>query len=343
MENKDILPAALAITMAVTSCKVLPNKSPETINNQATPNTASVNTLQEIPSDEDSSVSSINYVEKEEQDEITPEELIVETDELGSFRTLWNNDLQMYTLAFDLSHQVEPGEKTLEDLKREGGSIALVTPFEAVVNCSGGANDKFYVDGVEWNLGNPAEDEDGEFVVKAGQEIKGIWEAGNDSAGLEIHFPQTGVFLEEYPRVVPLDIQTEQEQKEFTPQDFLVNLQELGTYKFAFDTNLNTYVLQIAQKHMVAEGSMDLEDVKREGGEFVFSLPWDITLNSIAGRISANGKELINGNPVVLKDGTIQVGEKGVYHIPANELIKVTYDAYNPNNGFQINIEWPQE
>ena len=71
MENKDILPAALAITMAVTSCKVLPNKSPETINNQTTPNTASVNTLQEIPSDEDSSVSSINYVEKEEQDEKT--------------------------------------------------------------------------------------------------------------------------------------------------------------------------------------------------------------------------------------------------------------------------------
>ncbi len=95
------------------------------------------------------------------------------------------------------------------------------------------------------------------------------------------------------PKRVLLDIQTEQEQKEFTPQDFLVNLQELGTYKFAFDTNLNTYAPQIAQKHMVAEGSMDLEDVKREGGEFVFSLPWDITLNSIAVVISANGKELI--------------------------------------------------
>lgn len=345
MENKDkLLPVTLALSLVLANCNTLPQKTQRSTPKESDPQISEVNSqTTELP-EADPAAAPVVYIEKEEvESEITPEVLIVKTDKLGTYRTLWNNDLQMYTLSFDLSHQVEPGEKTLEDLKKEGGSISLVTPFEAVVNCSGGANDKFYVDGEEWNLGNPAEDDEGEFVVEAGQEIKGVWEAGNDSAGLEIHFPKTGLFLEEYPRVVPLDIQTEQEQKEFTPQDFLINLQELGTYKFGFDTNLNKYVLPISQKHLVSEGSMDLEDVKREGGEFVFSLPWDITLNSITGKITANGKELINGNPVILEDGTIELGEYGVYHIPANELIRVIYEAYNPSNGFQIIIDWPKK
>ncbi len=57
-------------------------------------------------------------LKKKNKMKITPEELIVETDELGSFRTLWNNDLQMYTLAFDLSHQVKPGENSRRFKKR---------------------------------------------------------------------------------------------------------------------------------------------------------------------------------------------------------------------------------
>lgn len=336
MENKDkLLPIALSLTMLAASCKTLDQKSKVIVPDPLAPQTSQlINQPTELPK-EDPTTAPIAYVENEKESENTPENLQVDAGIFGVYRTYWNEDLQLYTLAFNKDHQVKPGEKTLEDLRKDGGSISLVTPYEVVVNCSGGANDKFYVDEDEWNLGNPAESEDGDFVVQAGQEIKGVWEAGNDSAGLELHFPKTGTFEEEYPRVVRLDIQTEQEQKEFTPQDFLVNLQELGTYKFGLDKITNTYVLQIAKKHLVAEGTLDLEDVKQNGGKFIFSLPWNITLNSIVGQISANGEKLMNGNPAV--------SENGVYNIPANQLIEVTYEAYNPNNGFQINIEWPTE
>ena len=336
MENKDkLLPLTLAFSLVLASCNTLPQKTQRSTPTESAPQISEVNSqTTELPEADPTAVPVV-YLEKEEEVENTPENLQVDAGIFGVYRTLWNEDLQLYTLAFNLDHQVKPGEKTLEDLRRDGGSISLVTPYEMVVNCSGGANDKFYVDEEEWNLGNPAESEEGEFVVNAGQEIKGIWEAGNDSAGMELHIPETGTFVEEYPRVVRLDIQTEQEQKEFTPQDFLVNLQELGTYKFGLDKNTNTYVLQIAKKHLVAEGTLDLEDVKQNGGKFIFSLPWDIELNSIAGQISANGERLINGNPAV--------SENGVYQIPANQLVEVIYEAYNPNNGFQINIEWPTE
>ena len=200
---------------------------------------------------------------------------------------------------------------------------------------------KFYVDGKEWNLGNPVESREGDFVIEAGKEFKAVWEAGNDSAGFEIMIPPTGSFDDfEYSKTVRPNYQTEAEQAEFTPLDLETNLQKLGTYKWVYDSIQEKYILQIAEKHQVKEGEMDLEDVKQSGGKFFMSFPWEVRLNSIVGEVKVNGNQVLNGNPVYGKDGNIVNKE---YMIPADTLIEITYQANNPSNGFQAEIDWPME
>lgn len=271
----------------------------------------------------------------------TPEGLVINLGDFGTFQTLYNYDTDMYHLGISEDYQTETGTKTLGDLKRDGGHIELTLPFDSMVNVSGGDEGKFYVNNQEWNLGNPAENEEGEFVIEAGQTFRGEWEAGNDSAGLEIMIPSTGSFDDfEYSETVRPNYQTEEEQREFTPLDLETNLQALGTYKWVYDSIQEKFILQIAEKHQVALGEMDLEDVKEEGGRFFMSFPWETRVNSIVGEVKIDGNQLLNGNPVYNKEGYITNKE---YMIPANTLIEITYQAGNASNGFQVEIDWPLE
>jgi len=119
--------------------------------------------------------------------------------------------------------------EAMEKLKAEGGEIDFTLPFQTIVNMSGGnlfvQNENGEYE--EWNLGNPAEKKDGEFVIEEGRSFKGTWEAGNDSAALEIILSPTGSFDDfEYSPIVEHDNQTEAEKAGLAPLD----LQELGTY-----------------------------------------------------------------------------------------------------------------
>jgi hypothetical protein len=286
----------------------------------------------------------ITLIKTETKDfkELTPENLQLKFGEYGVFRTYFNWDTGMYHLGISEDYRVEEGTKTLEDLKRNGGAIGLTNiPFDMAVNVSGGDEGKFYVNGEEWNLGNPAKSKEGEFVIEKGSSFEGVWEAENDSAGLEIMISPTGSFDDfEYPETVRPNYQTEEEQTEFTPLDLETNLQKLGTYKWVYDSIQEKYILQIAEKHQVKKGEMDLEDVKENGGTFFMSFPWETRVNSIVGEVKINGNQVLNGNPVYDKDGNVINKE---YMIPANTLIQITYQANNASNGFQAEIDWPKK
>lgn len=283
------------------------------------------------------STTEVEYIEQE----VTPENLIVDLGILGKYESLYNWDTGMEHIGISPDYQIQVGSKTLEDLKKEGGVIELALPFDSIVNVSGGDKGKFYVENDEWNLGNPAENQDGDFVIEAGQTFRGEWEAGNDSAGLEIMVPPSGSFDDfEYSETVRPNYQTEEEQKEFTPLDLETNLQALGTYKWVYDSIEEKYILQIAEKHQVALGQIDLEDVKENGGKFIMSFPWETRLNSIVGLIKVNGDQVLNGNPVLDSNGNVVNKE---YMIPANTLIEAIYQPNNPSNGFQVEIDWPLE
>lgn len=285
--------------------------------------------------------SGAQYGLEKKLEKLTPKGLVINLGEFGTFQTLYNYDTDMYHLGISEDYQTERGTKTLEDLKRDGGFVELTLPFDSIVNVSGGDEGKFYVNDQEWNLGNPAENEEGEFVIEAGQTFRGEWEAGNDSAGLEIMMSPTGSFDDfEYSETVRPTYQTEEEQKEFTPLDLETNLQALGTYKWVYDSIQEKYILQIAEKHQVALGEKDLEDVKEEGGRFFMSFPWETRVNSIVGVVKIDGDQVLNGNPVYNDEGNIINKE---YMIPANTLIEITYQAGNASNGFQVEIDWPLE
>lgn len=269
------------------------------------------------------------------------EMLVINLGEFGTYQSKYNYETGMHHLGISEDYQTKTGTKTLEDLKREGGHIELTLPFDSAVNVSGGDEGKFYVNGEEWNLGNPAKNDDEQYVIKAEQTFRAEWEAGNDSAGLEIMMSPTGSFDDfEYSETVRPNYQTEEEQKEFTPLDLETNLQVLGTYKWVYDSIQEKFILQIAEKHQVALGEMDLEDVKQDGGRFFMSFPWETRVNSIVGEVKIDGNQVLNGNPVHDGEGNVINKE---YMIPANTLIEITYQAGNASNGFQVEIDWPLE
>lgn len=347
-KNERIAGAVVAATLAgsaIAGCA--PIKSPSEYNTESNnPNTLQIENIPTLAVNEDPTAPSIpsNLIsaEVETASELTPENLQIDWGVFGISRTHYNWDTGMYHLGISQDYLVKEGTKTLEDLKRDGGTLGLPEiPFDMIINCSGGDKDNFKVDEKKWNLGNPVESEEGDFVIEKGQSFEVTWEAGNDSAGFEIMIPPTGSFDDfEYSKTVRPNYQTEAEQAEFTPLDLETNLQKLGTYKWVYDSIQEKYILQIAEKHQVKEGEMDLEDVKQNGGKFFMSFPWDVRINSIVGEVKVDGNKLLNGNPVYGKEGNIINKE---YMIPANTMIEITYLANNASNGFQAEIDWPMK
>lgn len=336
--NEKIAGAVIATTLAgtaFTGCATTGIKSIEDYDNEKNALSLQIPTSQP---EEDPNGLPLPTIEAGEN---SPATLKISFGALGDFETHLNYDTGMYHLGLTKDYNVKEGTKTLEDLQRDGGTIGLEDiPFDMAINVSSGSEGKFYVNDEEWDLGNPAESKDGEFVIEVGSSFLAVWEAGDDAAGLEIMISPTGSFDDfDYPETVRPNYQTEEEQREFSPLGYETNIQKLGTYKWVYDPIQEIFILQIAEKHLVKKGEMNLADLKRNGGKFVMSFPWESRLNSIVGEVRIDGKEVLNGNPVYDENGKMINKE---YIIPADTVIEIFYKP-DPSNGFQVEIDWPMK
>ena len=104
---------------------------------------------------------------------------------LGSYHAVYDSNVQRWTLGIWPEAQVENGSMDLAALKTKGGTISFVMPFSGEVNNSAGS---ITVDGVNWTLGNPVRDANGNSVINKGQVVTINYGESNDSAGLQIWF-----------------------------------------------------------------------------------------------------------------------------------------------------------
>ena len=302
------------------------------------PETTPTPIVQQVNEDDDLFKKEADPSYKLLEEEQTPENFTIDLGKYGTLKSEYNPSTGMYHMAFST--------EAIEKLKAEGGEIDFTLPFQTIVNMSGGELLVENKDGQdeEWDLGNPAEKkktletEETEFVIEEGRLIKTKWKAGNDSATLEFIFSPTGSFDDfEYSPIVKHDNQTEAEKAGLEPLD----LEELGTYLwrevYNEDGELVEYILEIAEKNQIEEGTKNLADLKRDGGLAKFSIPFDIkALNSITGTIFYINPEtgdvtfLNTGNPVTDKDGKSE--------IEAGSMVFIYYLPENNNNGFSLHI-----
>jgi hypothetical protein len=295
------------------------------------PETTPTPIVQQVNEDDDLFKKEADPSYKLLEEEQTPENFTIDLGKYGTLKSEYNPSTGMYHMAFST--------EAMEKLKAEGGEIDFTLPFQIIVNMSGGnlfvQNENGEYE--EWNLGNPAEKKDGEFVIEEGRSFKGTWEAGNDSAALEIILSPTGSFDDfKYSPIVEHDNQTEAEKAGLAPLD----LQELGTYLwrevYDEDGELVEYILEIAEKNQIEEGTKNLADLKRDGGLAKFSIPFEIkALNSITGTIFYINPE--TGDVTFLNTGNPVTDHNGKSEIEADSMVFIYYLPGN-NNGFSLHV-----
>lgn len=103
----------------------------------------------------------------------------------GEYEIVFDSNREQYTLGWWNENMVREGSKNLADLKREGGTLTFVIPKDGWINNSAGT---LYIDGVEWDLGNYAENQLEETMISEGQTITVSYGPENDSAGFQLWF-----------------------------------------------------------------------------------------------------------------------------------------------------------
>lgn len=114
----------------------------------------------------------------------SPKDVIMDYGVFGSYKSEYDANLGKYVVIIDENSRVRAGQ-SLTDLKTASTNVSFVLPFDAVINNSAGT---FYVNGVQWKLGNPVEDEKGNTIIPAGSNITITYGEKNDSAGWMIIF-----------------------------------------------------------------------------------------------------------------------------------------------------------
>lgn len=120
------------------------------------------------------------------EEELTFENLRMNWGEYGISKAVYDENKQAWIVALDQWCLVQAGEKSLEDLKREGGTFTFGMPFDGFINNSAGEIKK---DEVKLLLGNPVVNQNGDPLIEAGDFIVITYEAGNASAGFQLEFP----------------------------------------------------------------------------------------------------------------------------------------------------------
>ena len=107
----------------------------------------------------------------------------------GSYMAKYNRNTQMWDIALDSDYLIggEP-DKNLADLKREGGIVQFIMPYDGWINNSAG--NYLLVNGANWHLGNYAE-ADGmksEDIIPKGALVEISYQFNNPSAGFFLRF-----------------------------------------------------------------------------------------------------------------------------------------------------------
>lgn len=119
------------------------------------------------------------------ENEYSPEDLVMNFGPYGTYKAVYDTEREAWTLGFWKENLVIPGPKTLADLKQEGGRIAFFMPFDGAINNSAG---EISVDENQWQLGNPAVNQENDPRVSQGQLIDLRYGPENDSAGFQLWF-----------------------------------------------------------------------------------------------------------------------------------------------------------
>jgi len=238
-------------------------------------------------------------------EEETLENLTMDFGIYGEYKAVYDYNEGTWTLGWWKENTVKDGEKTLDDLKVEGGKIEFEMPFNGVINNSAG---EITVNDESWTLGNPAINEDENPTLLKGDKISLEYGENNDSAGFQLWFEQ-----------------------EATLENLRMEFGEFGAYKAVYDTNIGAWTLGWWKENTVKDGEKTLDDLKREGGVIVFEMPFDGVINNSAGKVVVNNEEWILGNPAVDAEENPQISQ--------GDIVILEYEPNNDSAGFQLWFE----
>lgn len=117
---------------------------------------------------------------------VISESTILDLGSVGAYHAVYDANVQKWTLGIWEEAATRQGDG-LADFKARASSVSFVMPADGTINNSAG---HISVNGVEWNLGNPAVDQSGNTTVPQGAQVT-IWSDGpNESFGFQIWFNQ---------------------------------------------------------------------------------------------------------------------------------------------------------
>lgn len=305
MEKKDVINFAVGASMlAAAACGAKPDASSINNGNQNPTETPLTQTYtpQETAEQQDPLISPVEELPKtcisfgdygaycEEPNELTGKNVIT-----------WHED-----------SMIKQGESNLADLKIKGGEVGFKMPKDGVINSITGKikittkDEKGNDVTEELTPGNPAVDAGENPLIPAGATVSINYEPNNESNGLAIIF---------------------EEEKTF--ENLRMDWGEYGISKAVYDENKKAWIVALDDWCLVKKGPKTLEDLKIEGGQFEFVMPFDGYINNSAGKITREDEEeLLLGNPVKDKEGNTL--------IKAGERITIIYGEGNDSAGFQI-------
>ena len=305
MEKKDVINFAVGASMlAAAACGAKPDASSINNGNQNPTETPLTQTYtpQETAEQQDPLISPVEELPKtcisfgdygaycEEPNELTGKNVIT-----------WHED-----------SMIKQGESNLADLKIKGGEVGFKMPKDGVINSITGKikittkDEKGNDVTEELTPGNPAVDTDENPLIPAGSIVSINYEPNNESNGLAIIF---------------------EEEKTF--ENIRMDWGEYGISKAVYDENKKAWIVTLDDWCLIKKGPKTLEDLKIEGGQFEFVMPFDGYINNSAGKITKEDEEeLLLGNPVKDKEGNTLIN--------AGERITIIYGEGNDSAGFQI-------
>lgn len=230
----------------------------------------------------------------------------------GTYCEEFNNYTGKNEITWHEDSMIKQGESNLVDLKIEGGEVEFKMPKDGVINSVAGEieittkDEKGNDVTEELTPGNPAVDTDENPLIPAGSTVSINYEPNNESNGLAIIF---------------------EEEKTF--ENLRMDWGEYGISKAVYDENKKAWIVALDDWCLIKKGPKTLEDLKIEGGQFEFVMPFDGYINNSAGKITREDEEeLLLGNPVKDKEGNILIN--------AGEKITIIYGEGNDSAGFQI-------
>ncbi len=264
-------------------------------------------------SDSEKALTQTYIPEQQVEEEFTAEEIptCVNFGNYGTYCEEFNNYTGKNEITWHTHSRVEEGSKDLVDLKVEGGVVEFDMPKDGVINSITGdieitTKDEKDNDVVEkLTNGNPAIDNDENPLIPSGAKVKITYDENNESNGLGIIF-----------------------EEELTFENLRMDWGEYGISKAVYDENKQAWIVALDEWCLVKRGEKSLEDLKKEGGTFIFEMPFDGFINNSAGEIERDEVKLLLGNPVVDQEGDPL--------IEAGDSIVITYEAGNDSAGFQL-------